>query len=564
MGDTHTHTHTHYIRTYKRERHTPSHIMSVTVTAGLHLGPQALTQLDAMYWDVATPASDNYLVYPSDATLRHAMDVDADEHASVVQWMEAMGCRDVTTSHLGDRVTCVVEEAFYTAPPASLAMAFVHTTTGDGGPAPARGSVHSNTMPIKKDAMFRSEYGPYTVPNIKAAYGIPLDLTSRHTRETQSQMVWGPGTFGYGHEALENFKRSECGLLNTNKVVYDTANHGVPHGDNFFEGTLDVQMISAYGLNITTVVSNTNTSASTEEGTGFGLAMLNFITELASRKDVPQILSLSLGSLSAGACDILCDQALTRGVSKRNCNDYLQQQRQVCMFLSPTQVERIDAALATLGLRGVTVFGASGDGGSHFSFERFRGGYIADALNEISCAYNLPTYPSSSPYVVAVGGEQWADDNSTKPIAWQSSGGGFSWQLPQPAHQQKAVSNYLATAPDLPSPQSYNPGGRAYPDVCAIAIEGTSMSTPITGGIWSLITSLRIDSNLPPLGPLGPRLYHVAEMHPDEAFEDITQGNTRTSCKDGFPATKGYDPITGLGRPVWAGLVKYFASDDHL
>ena len=56
-------------------------------------------------------------------------------------------------------------------------------------------------------------------------------------------------------------------------------------------------MISAFGMNASTLVSNTNTSISTEEGDGFGLAFLDFVTELASRPVVPHVLSLSLGSL---------------------------------------------------------------------------------------------------------------------------------------------------------------------------------------------------------------------------------------------------------------------------
>ena len=42
------------------------------------------------------------------------------------------------------------------------------------------------------------------------------------------------------------------------------------------------------GLGVHTLVSNTNTSASTEEGDGFGAALLDFVTELASREVVPQ------------------------------------------------------------------------------------------------------------------------------------------------------------------------------------------------------------------------------------------------------------------------------------
>ena len=41
------------------------------------------------------------------------------------------------------------------------------------------------------------------------------------------------------------------------------------------------------------------------------------------------------------------------------------------MYLSQSQVGKISAAFQTLGLRGVSVFGSSGDGGSHWSFEPF-------------------------------------------------------------------------------------------------------------------------------------------------------------------------------------------------
>ena len=37
----------------------------------------------------------------------------------------------------------------------------------------------------------------------------------------------------------------------------------------------------------------------------------------------------------------------------------------------------------------------------------------------------------------------------------------------------------------------------------------------------------------------------------------------KTSCDNGFPSkADSWDPNTGLGRPVWAGMKKYLASDD--
>ena len=89
---------------------------------------------------------------------------------------------------------------------------------------------------------------------------------------------------------------------------------------------------------------------------------------------MPHVLSLSLGSLSAYSCDLLCAEAVrSGGVSRRKCEAFLQTQRQVCMFLSTEQTARINTGLMALGLRGVSVLGSSGDGGSHWSFGKFHG-----------------------------------------------------------------------------------------------------------------------------------------------------------------------------------------------
>ena len=128
-------------------------------------------------------------------------------------------------------------------------------------------------------------------------------------------------------------------------------------------------MISSFGLNVTTLVTNTNTSMSTEEGEGFGLAMLDFVTSLASRAKLPvspialvgsgresrfeavkpralgaqQVLSLSLGSLSAYSCDLLCKEAVQEhGQDLAQCKAFMQKQRQVCMFEDTAQINRIN------------------------------------------------------------------------------------------------------------------------------------------------------------------------------------------------------------------------------
>ncbi|CAK0910200.1 unnamed protein product [Prorocentrum cordatum] len=407
-----------------------------------------------------------------------------------------------------------------------------------------------------------SSMGGYTVGNIKKAYGIPADLKASNANSLQ--MVWGPGTFGYSIRQLQAFKDQQCPQLDMEKVKFDTGNHGHV-GDNYMEGNLDTQMISSFGLGVTTLVSNTNTSASTEEGEGFGQAMLDFLTELPSRSTLPQVLSLSLGSLSAYSCDLLISEGIKAGHTEKEIREFLQSQRQVCMFLNRDQVRRINTAFQLLGLRGVSVFGSSGDGGSHFSFQPFSGGAIADTLNKISCAYAIPVFPTTSPYITSVGGTAWSGvlfKDSSKPIAWSGSGGGFSWEFGAPSHQKEAVSAYLQGTSDLPPSSSFNASGRAYPDISAVAVEGTSQSSPMVAGIFSLVMDHRLNAGLPPLGFLGPRLYQVMARSPGEAFESVTSGNTKTSCETGFPAGQGWDPVTGWGRPKWPGLLAHFGSDE--
>jgi len=63
------------------------------------------------------------------------------------------------------------------------------------------------------------------------------------------------------------------------------------------------------------------------------------------------------------------------------------------------------------------------------------------------------------------------------------------------------------------------------------------------------------------LGFVAPRIWQVASRFPGAAWQDVTEGNSKTNCATGFPATSAWDPVTGWGRPVWSGLVQHFATD---
>jgi len=409
----------------------------------------------------------------------------------------------------------------------------------------------------------------------KDSYGVPRTLLATNT--TNSQMVWGPCTYGYLESDLEEFYQSFNVPAKVSNVKREGFK-GLPGGDNFGEASLDIQYITGIGTGVPSIVSNTNDSYSAEEGNGFGEAFLLFTVELASRSKVPNVLSLSLGSLAWDSIQLMCNLFVTNSQGQyafSDCINYLQSQRQVDMYLSANQLQRIDTQIMKLGLRGVTVLAAAGDGGSHFSFQPFPDDEIGSILNNISCIYQFPTYPSCSPYLLSVGGTQWSSGIET-PVHWSAGGGGFSWQFTMPSYQQQAVQAYLQNnAANLPPSFTYNAQNRGYPDIAAVANNvpivmqgqtlatgGTSASTPEVAGIISLINDHRFNNGLGPLGFVNTRLYNVAAQHPGEALYDITQGNTNcgadgTCCANGFPASSGWDPATGLGSPLFPGLIKY-------
>jgi tripeptidyl-peptidase-1 len=217
-----------------------------------------------------------------------------------------------------------------------------------------------------------------------------------------------------------------------------------------------------------------------------------------------------------------------------------------------------------LGLRGVTLVSGSGDQG------------VTGPNNTIAgCGYT-PLFPTTCPYVVSVGGTQGQEEvvcqaNKRGII---TSGGGFSNYYPQPSYQTENVQQYFAQTspysdPSVPS-QTYNRSNRGYPDVSAqavfysvmiggvnlnVAIAGTSASTPVVAGMFSLINAARKIAGQSPLGFVQPLLYSQGAAF----MKDIVIGNN--SCLavtdilaealccpvQGYTAQPGWDPTTGLG-----------------
>ena len=502
------------------------HLLSIAVSIAAaarfeltcYLAPMDAAGLDRLFWAVSTPGNPEYLRFKNVSTIAVLAGGTAESVAAASAWLRAHGGKNIKVAPMRDHVTAGFDESADDAAKWS-SRGLPRASRPSGTAIVARRDFNKPALGASRPQLRATAPGGYSVANQKQAYGIPIDLAA--SNKDTLQMVWGPGTFGYSPSELASFAKRECPGMNLDKISFDTQNHGTPGGDNFGEGSLDISMIASFGMNVSTLVSNTNTSMSTEEGDGFGFAFLDFLTELASRKTVPHVMSLSLGSLSAYSCELLCTKAVETGeVTLSECQAYLQTQRQVCMFQSTEQTAAINTALMAVGLRGTSVFGSSGDGGSHWSFQPFQGeGKMPRILNQIGCEYQFPVFPTASPYIVSVGGTEWKNGDPKKPEMWSGSGGGFSWQFAQPAHQQATVERYLTTTAGLPASSSFNALGRAYPDISAVAVEGTSQSSPTFAGLFSMIVDMRLNAGLASLGFPGPRIWSVAQAFPGEAFE---------------------------------------------
>lgn len=566
----------------------------------LALKQNSISALEELTLRISDPDSPLYRKHLSIEDIRKIIGISETEFKILKMWLEGkLGAKNTVLLPSGDAVSTMIPKYM-----AQMLYNDIHYHTK------FLGDKYSSVMDIieivlSKDISTKKVSQPRSIrtyvknpqateatPNLQKQQVYKMDINLKGSNSSNVQMVWGPGTFGVSKKDISKFYQDYSITVASPDNVYITQYPGTPGGDNWGEGTLDTTYITSFGGGITTLVVNSNTSESTEEGNGFGYAFLAeiislnqlsltkstfLLSEYPTIPSLPLVLSLSLGSLSWDSCDFMCKTLSQQGTyTYQQCADYLQTQRQVCMYDSSQQADRLNTELMKLTSRGVTILAATGDGGSHFSFEPFRpDGGIGDALNKISCQYNFPTFPAASPWVTGVGGIDLGS-NPSAPFAWAGSGSGFSWRFPMPQYQFATVQNYLSqynTTTNFPKANSYNSSNRAYPDVSAVSNNvplivdgswfnagGTSASTPTFGGIISLINDFRLNSGKPPLGFINPAIYKFAQQYPGELFQDISSGNSRTSCTEGFPATPGWDPVTGWGSPIFSGLLKYLGN----
>ena len=225
---------------------------------------------------------------------------------------------------------------------------------------------------------------------------------------------------------------------------------------------------------------------------------------------------------------------------------------------------RVCSMFGQLGARGVSVLFSSGDTGPGSACQS------NDGKN--TTKFN-PIFPASCITVTSVGGTVGVSPER----AVHFSSGGFSERFRRPKYQDEAVKGYLKQIGDT-FKGLYNPHGRGFPDVAAqaegfrvidkgqnIAVGGTSAASPTFAGIVALLNAARKSNGQPTLGFLNPWLYSTGKLGLTDIVDGGSKGCIGKDIYSGLPsplvvgagwnATTGWDPVTGLGTPLFDRLL---------
>ena len=268
-------------------------------------------------------------------------------------------------------------------------------------------------------------------------------------------------------------------------------------------------------------------------------------------------------------------------------------------FGSFQSLQNLRFAYINAAANGVTVLGSSGDSGTANATKQALVGQGPNTL----IPFPSVEWPASDPLVTGIGGTYLCTDptattnqartNFKKPgigakcgssffnpggvnaeVAWTFSGGGFSHVFAKPSWQNALPtgSTPIATmrgVPDVAFQASSGTGALVYvslpPDgngsnVGASLsgwydIGGTSLSCPQ----WAGLIAIADQVNGGGLGLINPALYKIGadKTRYQNDFFDVATGNTNQADPSipGYPATVGWDPVTGLGTPNAANLV---------
>ena len=262
-------------------------------------------------------------------------------------------------------------------------------------------------------------------------------------------------------------------------------------------------------------------------------------------------------------------------------------------FGSTQSLLNLRHAFISAAANGVTVLASSGDNGTANPGK-------TPVKNPSTIPFPTVGWPASDPLVTGVGGTYLCTNpntgigvDSTSPpancqqnpgvreVGWIDSGGGFSHVFARPSYQDTLPAGStpigaMRGVPDVAFQASSRTGTLVYDTapgdaqsglICPsgnpcsagwYVVGGTSCSSPQFAGLVAIADQIAGHG----LGQINPTLYKLANG-PDYStyFYDVTTGNNQTDPSvPGYPATTGWDPITGLGTPNAANLVPALAA----
>ncbi|KAH9925060.1 family S53 protease-like protein [Epithele typhae] len=378
----------------------------------------------------------------------------------------------------------------------------------------------SNTYPSASNGNLTSRGVPYSCASIvtpaclQAMYDIPTTVIGE---KTNVLAVSGFIDMWANEADLKSFLSTfRKDLSSSTTFALQTLDGGsnpqTPRSSAGSEANLDIQ----YTVGLASPVPVTFVSVGDEisDGAFGGLDIINYFLNMST---TPTILSTSYG---------VNETDLSPSMAKSICNAYM-----------------------ALGARGTSILFSSGDGGV--------AGAQFGAQFE-NCTVFIPSFPSGCPYVTSVGATTGIVETAA-----DFTSGGFSNVFGRPWYQSSAVSSYLSTLGSTNAGR-FNATGRGFPDVSAqgvnfsivldaqpVLTNGTSCSAPTFASVVALLNDELIAAGKSPLGFLNPFLYSTAGA---AALTDVTSGSNPGCGTDGFPATVGWDPVTGLGTPNYAAL----------
>ncbi|KAF8531378.1 subtilisin-like protein [Gautieria morchelliformis] len=497
-----------------------------------------LAGLEAALYDVSTPSSSLYGQHLSKEEVEAFVAPSSATATAVNEWLSSNGLTASPVSPAGDMLSfslpvskanelLAADFAIFThqatgeqtirtlsySVPAALAnhIEFVHPTTAfpiHTGGAPLVLTPIPHGANVSPDAVPASCATLVTPACLEAQYGIPASVPS----QTASQIGVSGFLNQFAQQAdLTSFLTAfRPDISPTTAFALQTLDGG-SNPQRASRAGIEANLDTQYTVGIAGGVPVTFISVGSRNTDGID-GFLDIINFLISEASPPQVLSTSYGFNEPG---------IPLSIANSLCNAYMQ-----------------------LGARGVSIFFSSGDGG------------VSGSQSQ-TCTTFIPTFPSGCPFLTSVG----ATTGISPETSASFSSGGFSNLFGIPAYQSSAVSGYLATLGNT-NAGLFNTSGRGFPDVSAQGenvvifdggqegtVAGTSCSTPIFASTVSLLNAELLAAGKPVLGFLNPFIYANPGV-----FTDITTGSNPGCNTNGFPATTGWDPVTGFGTPNFAAL----------